>query len=351
MNQLLKKKSVFNKPNTNKICSTSTFVKAVLITSIVLIGAYTWASGGAPTKQAYPLGPGDYERTIKVGGMDRYYLVHVPPRYNKSQPTPVVLNFHGGGGNPKAQRKSSQMDLTSDRAGFIAVYPQGTQSTASPKRFLRKRSRLKRKGFTWNAGTCCGWAQSNNIDDVGFTASLLDDLARQFNIDPKRVYATGYSNGAIMCYRLACELPDRIAAIAPVSGPMEMPNCNPSRPVSIIHFHGTKDQFAPFAGGKGRRSLPGQNFTSVEKTISRWLKVLKIMQKQSKIMKRGKAIGISYGPGKDGSEIVLWKLEGGGHTWPGGKFGILGKRVLGEMNTDISATELMWKFFQRHPMK
>ncbi len=320
--------------------------KTSLIICTLLVGTFAYAGASSVTQPAYTLGPGDYERTIKAGGMDRYYLVHVPPGYNKSQPTPVVLNFHGGGGNPEAQRNSSQMDLTSNRAGFIAVYPQGTNST--PR---RRRLRIMPQGFTWNAGTCCGWAQDNKIDDVGFTVALLDDLARQFNVDPKRVYATGYSNGAIMCYRLACELSDRIAAIAPVSGPMEMPKCNPSRPVSIMHFHGTQDQYAPFAGGKGQRSLPGQDFTPVPKTISFWLRALKLKEEPSKILKQGSAVGTFYGPGKDGSEVVLWTIEGGGHTWPGGKFGVLGKRVLGEMSADISATELMWEFFQRHPMK
>jgi polyhydroxybutyrate depolymerase len=309
---------------------------------IVLLDGTSFSCGCAIAKPTYTLGPGDYHRTIEVGGIKRHYLVHTPPTYDRTKATLVVLNFHGGGGNIKTQRNFSQMDITADRAGFIAVYPQGT----GPQRRLRLR-----KGFTWNAGTCCGWAQEHNIDDVGFVSALLDEVERLFNVDPKRVYATGYSNGAIMCYRLACELSDRIAAIAPVSGTMAMTECRPSRPVSIIHFHGTQDKFLPFAGGRGPQSMPGQYFKSVDESLSFWLNFLRIKSKSLKKRRKGDAIDIDYGTGRDGAEVVLWKIEGGGHTWPGGRFGFLGKRVLGKMNTDISATDLMWAFFQRHPMK
>ena len=131
-----------------------------------------------------------------------------------------------------------------DQEGFIAVYPNGT-------------GRLEPM-LTWNGGNCCGYAQWNNVDDVGFTRALLDDLAKVVNVDAKRVFATGISNGGIMCYRLASELSDRIAAIAPVSGTMGTLTCNPKRPVSVIHFHGTEDRFSALWWWH-RRSQPCQN--------------------------------------------------------------------------------------------
>jgi polyhydroxybutyrate depolymerase len=311
-----------------------------IFAAVILVAC---AGDVAKAKTDYTLGPGDYERSIVVDKLERHYLVHAPPGYQKKKPIPVVLNFHGGGGNAETQRNFSQMDVAADRNGFIVVYPQGTS---------RKRLLKLREGYTWNAGSCCGWAQKHNIDDVGFTAALLVDLAKQFNINPRMVYATGYSNGAIMCYRLACELSDRIAAIAPVSGPMGMKtaNCKPPRPVPIIHFHGTKDESAPYEGGAGRRSVPGQNFESVDNTISFWLKHNRLEQEKPKIIRKGNAVGKFYGSDRDNREVVLWSIEGGGHTWPGGKFGGLGKRVLGEMTQDISASDLMWIFFKRHPM-
>lgn len=290
---------------------------------------------------SFALGPGNYDRTIRVGGLERSYAVHVPGNYTASRATPVILNFHGGGGNPKSERKISMMDQASDRYGFIVVYPQGTGA---------KGRLINPHGYTWNAGTCCGWAMANHIDDVGYTNAMLDDLEKQFNIDKKRVFATGISNGAMMCYRLACELSNRIAAIAPISGTMGVIGCNPPRPVSVMHFHGTADLFAPYAGGKGPRSLPGESFQSVDQTIAFWLKRDNISG-PPRIVKRGQTSGSYYGPGADGTEVVLWSIQGGGHTWPGGRFGFLGKRFLGELTHDISANDLMWEFFQRHPMK
>ena len=114
--------------------------------------------------------------------------------------------------------------------------------------------------LTWNGGNCCGYAQWNKVDDVGFTRALLDDLAKVVNVDAKRVFATGISNGGIMCYRLASELSDRIAAIAPVAGTMGTKTCNPKRPVSVMHFHGTDDKFLPFKGGIGTRAWLGLMF-------------------------------------------------------------------------------------------
>jgi polyhydroxybutyrate depolymerase len=290
---------------------------------------------------SFTLGSGNYDRTIMVGGLQRSYAVHVPGSYATSKPAPVILNFHGGGGNPKSERTISMMDQAADRYGFIAVYPQGTGA---------KGRLINPHGYTWNAGTCCGWAMENRIDDVGYTNALLDDLEKQFNIDKKRVFATGISNGAMMCYRLACELSNRIAAIAPVAGPMGLTRCSPPRPVSVMHFHGTGDLFAPYAGGKGPRSLPGESFQSVDQTIAFWLKRNNISG-QPRTLNRGKAIGYYHGPGADGTEVVLWSIQGGGHTWPGGRFGILGKKFLGELTQDISANDLMWEFFQRHPLK
>jgi polyhydroxybutyrate depolymerase len=152
------------------------------------------------------LGPGDHTRTLTVGDLKRTYLVHIPPRYDPKKATPVVLAFHGGGANADNMVVFSGLNKKSDDAGFIVVYPSGT-------------GRLE-KLLTFNGGNCCGYATTNKIDDVMFTRKLLDDLAESANIDPRRVFATGMSNGGIMSYLLASELSDRIAAIAPVGGPM-----------------------------------------------------------------------------------------------------------------------------------
>jgi polyhydroxybutyrate depolymerase len=312
-----------------------------LLLTILALGAVLLCQSSTLAQGSYSLGAGDYDRSLRVGGMERVYAVHVPRSYDPSRPTLVILNFHGGGGNPKSQRTISLMDQASERYGFIVVYPQGTGA---------KGRLINPQGYTWNAGTCCGWAMEHRIDDVGYTNALLDDLEKQFNVDKKRVFATGISNGAMICYRLACELSNRIAAIAPVAGPMGLTGCNPPRPVSVIHFHGLADKFAPYTGGKGPRSLPGEFFQSVDQSIAFWLK-RDNLSGPPRVVKRGQASGSYYGPGANGAEVAVWSIQGGGHTWPGGRFGFLGKAVLGELTQDISANDLMWEFFQRHPMQ
>ena len=158
-------------------------------------------------------------------------------------------------------------------------------------------------------------------DDVKFVSMLLDDLATVVNVDPKRVFATGMSNGGMMCYRLAAELSDRIAAIAPVSGTIAISAYKPMRPVPIMHFHGTADKIVPFTGPNGTPKF--LTFKSVEETICLCVKTNRCpetptvtdLPDNSRRRHHGKAEDL--GPGPDGAEVVLVEIHGGGHTWPG----------------------------------
>lgn len=285
------------------------------------------------------LSPGDTSRTLKVDGDERSYLVHVPPQYVKDRPTPVVLAFHGGGANARNMVAFSGLNLKADQAGFIVVYPDGS-------------GRLERM-LTFNAGNCCGQAASRNVDDVAFVRSILDDLEGIASVDRNRVFATGMSNGAMMAYRLASEMSDRIAAIAPVSGPMGTKDCRPGRAVSVMHFHGDADEFAPFSGGKGR-GPSGTEFYSVDHSISAWVeangcnKGPRITQLPDREKDGTNVKQVRYESGKDGAEVVLVIIQGGGHTWPGNEPRI---KSLGVSTRDISANDMMWDFFQQHPMK
>lgn len=285
------------------------------------------------------LGAGDHSRQIDFGGTQRSYLVHVPRSYNAQVPTPVVLAFHGGGSNADAMAAYCGLNEKADEAGFIVVYPAGS-------------GRLDRV-LTFNAGNCCGQAEARNIDDVGFTRALLDDLARVVNVDPKRVFATGMSNGAMMCYLLASELSDRIAAIAPVSGPMGTEECRPRRPVSVMHFHGDADENAPFEGGRGQ-GLSGTDFYSVKHSIDAWVSANGCDRSPTKTQLEDRENDNTtvhterYGSGREGTEVVLVVIAGGGHTWPGRDPRL---RALGISTREISANDMMWEFFQQHPMK
>ena len=183
------------------------------------------------------LGPGDHTRTLMMGEQKRTYLVHVPKGYDPKKPTPVVLALHGAAMNGPMMVWFSGLNKKSDEAGFIVVYPSGTGTGP----FL-----------TWNAGGFKGKMAEGKADDVAFIGKLLDDLGTVVKVDEKRVYACGMSNGGMMCYRLAAELSDRIAAIAPVAGTIAIEESKPKRPVPVIHFHGTKDTLVPFEMAKGK---------------------------------------------------------------------------------------------------
>ena len=195
------------------------------------------------------LGAGDHDRSLAFGGATRTYFVHVPPRVSEGQPLPVVLAFHGGGGNASGFKAYAGLDALADRQGFVVVYPDGS-------------GRLGRRLLTWNAGGCCGYAAAQNVDDVGFALAVLRDVARNVSVDPARVYATGHSNGAMMAYRMAIDASDRIAAVAPVAGAMQAPGFPPPRPVPVLHIHSVDDPRALYAGGLGPRRFRARRAAS-----------------------------------------------------------------------------------------
>ena len=182
---------------------------------------------------------------------------------------------------------------------------------------------------------------------------LLDELEVRANIDPRRIYATGISNGGMLSYHLASEMSDRIAAIASVAGPMGYESCSPNRPVPILHFHGTTDTFVSIKGGPGTQRGANIEFYSLDHTISSWIDANGCDSTPDRTdMPDESEDGMqveryTYGGGREGSEIVLYKIIGGGHTWPGRQF-LTG--VLGPSTMDISANDIIWDFFVKHPM-
>lgn len=169
---------------------------------------------------------------LEFDGLQRSYELHVPPNYDGTTPLPLVVNFHGLTSFGTQQQGFSEMDATADERGFIVAYPNGIDNS-------------------WNAGMCCPTAADDNIDDVGFARAVVEDLGGRGCIDRARVYATGMSNGGFLSHRLACEAADMFAAAAPVAGMLllDSAECQPSRPISIIHFHGTADTIVGYEGG------------------------------------------------------------------------------------------------------
>lgn len=284
------------------------------------------------------LAPGDHTRKLEIGGRERSYLLHLPPGSpaDAGSHWPVVLAFHGSGTNARLMQHFCGLSDKADAAGFVVVYPNGTGHIGSAR--------------TFNAGNCCGHALKTGVDDVGFTAAILNDLAAILPIDTKRIYATGMSNGAMMAYRVAAEMPERIAAIAPVAGPLGLPAIHPRLPVPVCHFHGDHDAYAPYLGGIGPLSISKTDFFSVDFSVRSWVAAngcdpVPLEEALSAAIADGTHISRqTYSGGENGSEVVLYTIHGGGHTWPG-REPIFPK--LGPWTKNLVANDVLWEFFQR----
>lgn len=298
--------------------------------------------------RTFTYGPGNHVITIKHQNYTRQYRVYVPKAYRpEHQPKhhwPVVIQLHGGGVTADHAMRSTKTMAKANTAHFIAVFPEGLGKTALGKTF-----------GTWNAGRCCGYAKEQSIDDVGFIRLVIQDLQTKFSVDAKRIFVAGHSNGALMSYRLACELSDVIAAIAPNAAQDALDTCKPKRPVPILHFHGTADPAAPYSGGKcgGRLGDAGWTCQAVPTYINSWKEKYHCQGVERVFYEKGAAKCITYDACDQNSEVALCTIVGGGHTWPGGEYGARrrsAKRAVGPISRDISADDLMWEFFKRHPL-
>ncbi|MHB8068891.1 MAG: extracellular catalytic domain type 1 short-chain-length polyhydroxyalkanoate depolymerase [Desulfobaccales bacterium] len=274
---------------------------------------------------------GDLPRGLKVDNLRRSYLLHIPRTYDSRQPAPLVLAFHGRLGTGKQMEKFTNLSDLANQQGFIVVYPNGV-------------------GRSWNAGHGTGEAEAKGVDDVNFTAKLIDSLSQTLNIDRHRVYATGFSNGATFVHRLACELSEKIAAIAAVAGtiaPKIGRNCRPQRPVAVLQIHGTADAIVPWEGGL---TGGGGVVESVATTIADWVERNACSAKPEVTSKGGGVIREAYGSCHEETMVILYRLEGGGHIWPS-RYQNLPKKVSGETNHSWDANQAIWDLFREHPIK
>ncbi|WP_052190774.1 PHB depolymerase family esterase [Chitinibacter sp. ZOR0017] len=279
----------------------------------------------------------ELELQLEHAGQTRYYRVHLPPQLKSGQPLPLVVALHGGGGHRGIMADPRWYGLSpkADQAGFIVAYPNGL-------------SRWPGGQFaTWNAGNCCGAARDQAVDDVGFIRAMVAAIAQRWPVDRQRVFATGMSNGAMLAYRLACEAPDVFRAIAAIAGTDNTRSCPPGRAVSVLHIHALDDERVLFNGGAGRQDgLREQvtDFTSVPATLTRWTQRLACPEQGRVVLQQAGAQCTQYAPCQSGSEVQLCTTATGGHSWPGGQSPRKGKA---DPSQAISATDLLWAFFQR----
>ena len=265
--------------------------------------------------------PLDATWTVTSGGQARTFNVHVPSSYDPTRATPVVLNFHGYSSNAAQEDILAQMSAKADKEHFIAVHPEGLANS-------------------WNAGGCCGPSAQNAVDDVGFVRDMLDALEQKICVDAHRVFATGMSNGGFLSHRLGCEMSSRIAAIAPVAGVLAIAACNPTRPMPVMHFHGTADTLVPYAGNVG------QNYPDVASTFAAWAKRDGCVGQPTESFRKADAHCATYAACTAGATVTLCTIDGGGHTWPGGT----PVPSLGYTTPNLSATDAMWDFFKKNPL-
>ena len=275
----------------------------------------------------------DLVQSIRHDGMARSYRVHVPASYDPARPAPLLVALHGGGGNMDLQADDSLYGQVSksEQQGFIAVFPNGF-------------SRFGGKLATWNAGRCCAAARDANVDDVGFIRAVVADVARRYTVDPRRIYATGMSNGAMMAYRLACEAPDLFRAIAAVAGTDNTRTCTPAQPVSVLHIHDRDDTHVLFAGGAGPDSAPRAqvaDYTSVADTVAKWTRIDGCTASPRRVLDRPGASCELYTGCRGGAQVELCVTDAGGHSWPGGRKPRRGPPP----SQALSANDVMWDFF------
>lgn len=306
------------------------------------------------------------ERSLDHDGHKRLFYVHVPEQVKGQADIPTVLVFHGGGGSAEGMADMVRMEKTADKYGFMVVYPEGIGSKLG-------------KFHTWNAGKCCAKAAEENIDDVGFVSKMIDQLVTNDNADPKRVYATGHSNGGMISYRLACELSDKIAAIAPNGGQdQKRETCPLTRPVPVLHIHGKADNCAPYEGGDQCGGCFETLFKSiglpfkqerrscepVEDMTAQWAQFNGCSAQTVQSFQKGDVACNSYTECDGNAEVTLCAVENAGHSWPGqegvikpcerrpnGRICSAWQENRGPVNTDISANEFIWQFFAKHKIR
>jgi polyhydroxybutyrate depolymerase len=293
--------------------------------------------GGADDREA----PVEHQFTWK--GVERRYLVHAPRNRAPGVKAPLVLVLHGGGGNAEGTIKLTKhrWDELADRDGFVVVYPDAVDKN-------------------WNDGRTVESSEAHRekVDDVGYFSAVIDAVSKSENVDPRRIYATGISNGGFMSHRLGRELSSRIAAIAPVAANLQTAEdfaVVPSRAVSVLAINGTEDPLVPFGGGDVHfLKLKRGKCLSAKETIAWWVKVNGCAAEgvAGAVPDRDAGDGTTvrtetHGGGRDGTEVILYIVEHGGHTWPGG-LQYLPAVLIGKTCRDFDASDVIWAFFKKH---
>lgn len=256
----------------------------------------------------------DEERTLTVDATERSYFIHIPEGLTSQEAAPLVFVFHGYQESGTSARNYTGFDQIADENGFIVVYPNGSGSSSAR---------------SWNASGCCGYALQNEVDEPAFVRAIIADVETLLSVDPKQIYATGFSNGALLSYRLACEMSDTFAAVAPAGGVLMYAPCEPQEPVSVMHVHGAKDAVVPLDGGGSAIQFP-----PVAESLATWEK-LDGCNGEKQVEKDGVLEHTTFGECNPGISVELYVVDGTSHSWPSPYVAPI--------------SQIIWEFFATHP--
>ncbi|MGH9502489.1 MAG: extracellular catalytic domain type 1 short-chain-length polyhydroxyalkanoate depolymerase [Terriglobales bacterium] len=300
---------------------------SIAVVAIILLGG-----GLSPARSEWQRGAPDNDKQghLNVGGVDRTYLLHIPESLPESGPVPLVLVFHGGGGHAANMPNFTHFDRLADQEKFLVAYPESFNKSWSDTRGL------------------------SPADDVGFIRALITELQRTYHADPRRTYAAGISNGGFFSNRLACDLTGDFAAIAAVAATMPdtlPPLCKPSAPISVMFMHGTKDPLVRIDGGPlmSNRGVA----VSLARAVEFWrkwdgLSAEPAVENLPEQTQDGTSVRREvYAGGKQGTEVVVYVITGGGHTWPQGPQ-YLPAFLVGKASRNLDGTQVIWEFFKKH---
>jgi polyhydroxybutyrate depolymerase len=261
---------------------------------------------------------------------------------------PLVISFHGGGGTGINAMKETGWSAKADAEGFIVAYPEGVRP------YRMRPPSLRSSMQSWNDGSGRFYSAEQKIDDVAFIRALIEKLSADYSIDQRRIFATGFSNGASMAFRVGHELADRIAAIAPHSGACWSETVQPARGVSVCYLTGTMDTLNPMEGGFPKMALGGRDQGGKPKppvidSLLKWVRALGLPERPLKDDTKNGVRTRRYGPGRDGVEVIFIAIEGLGHNWAGG-VGQAPEFMVGKNTDKLKATDVIWNFFRTHGM-
>lgn len=302
----------------------STLLFALLLFALLLL---------APLSQAK-----DVTGYLTVDSRQRTYLLHVPPSYSADHPAPLFLSLHGRLGDGKGQARLSHFDSLSDQHGFLVVYPDGLNRS-------------------WADGRNATPSDKQHVNDVHFLSELITRLQSEYNIDPNRIYANGMSNGGFMTARLACDLSDRLAAVAIVAASISVPtanSCHPARPISVLIIQGTADPLVPFDGGALGRNGDRGEILSHQATVEKFaaLDHCPNTPKTQHIPDTANdktSVDVSlFTACSAGTEVASYEVVNGGHAWPGG-LAYLPASAIGITSHNLDASSTIYSFFLAHP--